>query len=130
MKDTFSDTKGTDMITAEFARHFAHEWIAAWNSRDLEQVLAHYSDDFEMNSPVIIRIAGEPSGRLRGKDAVGAYWATALSMIPDQHFELISTLVGVDSITLYYKGAGGRLAAEVFHFGPNGRVVRAFAHYA
>ena len=116
-------------MNREFARHFADEWIAAWNSRDLERVLAHYADDFEMNSPIIVQLAGEPSGRLKGKAAVGAYWAKALALIPELHFELISTLVGVNSITLYYKGAGGRLAAEVFHFGPEGKVVRAFAHY-
>ena len=79
---------------------------------------------------MIVQIAGEPSGTLRGKQAVGAYWRNALQLIPDLQFELISLLVGVGSITLYYKGARGRLAAEVFHFGPDRRVVKAFAHYA
>ena len=112
-----------------YAEKFATEWIEAWNSHDLERVLAHYADDFEMNSPYIVQIAGEQSGRLKGKEAVGAYWTKALAMIPDLHFELISTLVGVNSITLHYKGARGRLAAEVFHFGPDGKVAQAFAHY-
>jgi ketosteroid isomerase-like protein len=111
------------------AHRFAHEWIEAWNSHDLERVLAHYSDDFEMNSPVIMQIAGEASGRLTGKEAVGAYWAKALTMIPDLRFELIAVLTGVESVVVQYRGAGGRLAAEVFHFGPDGKVVRAFAHY-
>lgn len=113
-----------------FAQQFAREWIDAWNSHDLERVLAHYSDDFEMNSPYIVQIAGEPSGRLHGKEAVRAYWTKALAMIPDLHFELISTLVGVHSITLYYRGARDRLSAEVFHFGPDSKVVQVFAHYA
>lgn len=112
-----------------FAHQFARDWIEAWNSHDLERVLAHYADDFEMNSPYIVQIAGEPSGRLKGKEAVRAYWAKALAMIPDLHFELISILVGVNSITLHYKGARDRLAAEVFHFGLDGKVVEAFAHY-
>ncbi|MBT0664998.1 nuclear transport factor 2 family protein [Geobacter pelophilus] len=116
-------------MNKEFAEQFAREWIEAWNGHDLERVLAHYADDFEMNSPFIVQIAGEPSGRLTGKVAVGAYWAKALTMIPDLHFELIATLVGVNSVTLHYRGAGGRLAAEVFHFGPDNKVVRAFAHY-
>lgn len=54
----------------------------------------------------------------------------ALQLIPDLHFELISALAGVGSITLHYNGARGRLAAEVFHFGPGKQVVKAFAHYA
>lgn len=112
------------------AQQFAQEWIDAWNSHDLERILAHYSDDFEMNSPVIVQIAGEASGRLTGKQAVGDYWRTALGLIPDLHFELIAILVGINSVVIHYRGAKGRLAAEVFHFGLDGKVVRAYAHYA
>ncbi len=117
-------------MDTSFANHFAAEWVAAWNAHDLERILSHYADDFEMTSPVIIQLAGEPSGTLKGKAAVGAYWARALQLIPDLKFELLSVLVGVHSLTLYYKGARDRLAAEVFHFGPDGLVLRAYAHYA
>ncbi len=118
------------MLERTFAEHFAADWVAAWNAHDLDRILAHYAEDFEMTSPVIVQIAGEPSGTLRGKQAVGVYWRKALQLIPDLQFELISLLVGVGSVTLYYKGARGRLAAEVFHFGPDRKVVKAFAHYA
>lgn len=117
-------------MDSAFAGRFAKDWIESWNSRSLDRILAHYTDDFEMSSPVIAQIAGEPTGMLKGKKAVGAYWAKALSLIPDLRFELISTLVGVNTVTLYYKGARGRLAAEVFHFGPDGKVHKAYAHYA
>lgn len=117
------------MIDRQFAEHFASDWIDSWNNHDLDRVLSHYADDFEMSSPVIVQIAGEPTGALKGKDAVGAYWAKALKLIPDLRFELLSTLIGVNSITLYYKGVRG-LAAEVFHFGPDRKVIRAYAHYA
>ncbi len=113
-----------------FAEQFAQDWIEAWNAHDLNQVLSHYAENFEMSSPRIIDIAGEPSGLLKGKAAVGAYWAIALQRIPELHFELVTSLVGVNSITLYYKGVRGQLAAEVFHFGPDLKVVKAFAHYA
>ena len=116
------------MLDKAFADHFAADWIDAWNTHDLDRVLSHYTDDFEMSSPVIIKVAGEPSGTLQGKEAVGRYWAKALQLIPDLHFELISTLVGVNSITLYYKSARG-LSAEVFHFNKDGKVTRAYAHY-
>lgn len=112
-----------------FAQHFAREWIDAWNAHDLERILAHYAEDFEMTSPYIVQIVGEASGTLKGKVAVGAYWRKALGLIPDLRFELRDVLAGVDSVTLYYLGARGP-AAEVFRFGPDGRVVRAVAHYA
>jgi ketosteroid isomerase-like protein len=116
-------------MTDEFAQDFAAEWIAAWNAHDLARILAHYDDDFEMSSPVIVQVAGEPTGRLRGKAAVGAYWAKALAGSPDLHFELKNVLVGVDSIVLYYGGHRGA-SAEWFQFGANGRVIRAAGHYA
>ena len=92
-------------------------------------MLSHYTDDFEMTSPKIVQIAGEPSGRLVGKTAVGAYWATALARIPDLHFELLAVLHGIDSVVLHYRNASRQLAAEVFYFNPSGLVYRACANY-
>ena len=117
------------MIDKKFAEHFAREWIDSWNSHDLNRILSHYSDEFEMSSPLISQIAHEPSGTLKGKEAVGAYWAKALQLIPDLRFELLTTLIGVNSITLYYRGHRG-MSAEVFHFSHDRKVVRAYAHYA
>lgn len=116
------------MLTREFGEHFAHEWIEAWNSHDLERILSHYTDDFTMSSPYIAQIAGEPSGTLTGKPAVRAYWAAALERMPTLHFELVQTLVGADSVVIYYRGVRG-LAAEVFFFGEGLLVMRAAAHY-
>lgn len=116
------------MIEKHFAEQFAADWIDSWNRHDLVCILSHYADDFEMSSPVIVKIVGEPSGMLKGKEAVGAYWAKALELIPDLHFELVATLVGVNSITLYYNGVRGP-SAEVFHFNHEAKVSKAYAHY-
>ena len=70
------------MIQQGFAEHFAREWVAAWNSHVLERILEHYEDDFEMSSPIIVTLMGEPSGKLKGKAAVGAYWAEVLHFGP------------------------------------------------
>lgn len=117
------------MISREFADEFAHEWVEAWNAHDLDRILSHYAEDFEMSSPYIAQIAGEASGTLKGKAAVGAYWKLALARMPDLRFELVETLVGAHSLTLYYRGVRG-MAAEVFWFGADERVIRAAAHYA
>ena len=117
------------MIDEVFAKGFAAEWITAWNAHDLDEILSHYDEDFEMSSPVIVQLQADQTGILRGKSAVGAYWGRALQLIPDLQFELISILVGIQSVTLYYKGARGRLSAEVFFFNTHGKVTKAFAHY-
>ena len=116
------------MLTKEFATHFAAEWIAAWNAHDLPRILSHYTDDFEMSSPYIVQLLGEPGGKLKGKAAVGEYWRRALERTPTLQFELVDTLVGVDSLVLYYRGARG-LAAEIFYFNAAGVVTKAGAHY-
>jgi len=34
------------VIDKSFAERFAADWIESWNARDLDRILAHYSDDF------------------------------------------------------------------------------------
>jgi len=65
------------MIERPFAEAFADEWIAAWNSRDLDRILSHYTPDFEFSSPLIPAVTGDPGGRLKGQDAIRAYWHKA-----------------------------------------------------
>jgi len=116
-------------MTPAQAQHFATDWLAAWNAHDLPRILSHYSDDFEMRSPVITQITGRADGCLQGKDAVGAYWQKALARFPDLRFEPICTLVGIDSVVIHYVGATGKRVAEVFTFNETGLVCRAHAHY-
>jgi hypothetical protein len=116
------------MISANFAEDFARDWVDAWNAHDLERILAHYSDDFEMSSPIIAQLANEPSGVLHGKPAIAAYWRTALGKVPNLHFELLTVLAGANSVVIHYRGHRG-LAAEMFWFNADGKVVKAAAHY-
>ncbi|MGV3592928.1 MAG: nuclear transport factor 2 family protein [Gammaproteobacteria bacterium] len=117
------------MLDSRFAREFAEHWIAAWNSHDLDAILSHYTDDFEMSSPVIVKLMREASGKLKGKNLVRAYWAKALELYPSLRFELEQVLVGANSVTIVYDGVRG-LSAEVFHFDEQGKVYAAYAHYA
>lgn len=119
---------GSAMLTKEFAENFAREWIESWNSHDLDRILSHYADDFVMSSPRIAKVANEPSGVLRGKGAVGAYWKRALELTPNLEFQLLATFVGSDSVALYYRGPRGP-SVETLFFGADGRVVRASANY-
>ena len=111
-----------------FAKRFARDWIAAWNSRDLERVLAHYAEDFEMVSPLIVAVTGDGGGRLRGKAAVGAYWAKALERLPVLYMELREVFTGIDSVVIRYRGPRGE-SAETFFFDGDGKVRKAVAHY-
>lgn len=117
------------MVDRAFTTRFAADWIEAWNHRDLDRVLSHYSDDFEFTSELIVTVMSEPSGRLKGKPAIRDYWEKALARLPVLRFELIDVLTGVDSLAIYYRRHDGNLALEHFEFGPDGKVVRSSAHY-
>jgi ketosteroid isomerase-like protein len=116
------------MISREFAAQFARDWIEAWNAHDLERILSHYTDDFEMASPVIAQLVNEPSAMLRGKAAIRAYWRKALAQRPDLKFELADVYAGAHSVVVSYRGHRG-LSAEVFWFDATLKVCRAAAHY-
>ena len=118
------------MIDQQFAAQFAEEWIASWNSHDLDRILAHYSDDFAFSGPFVSRVTGVATGVLHGKDAMRQYWTRALELVPDLRFELVDVLLGIGSIVLYYRNRQGLLNAETFEFGPDRLALRSAAHGA
>lgn len=109
---------------------FAPQWIDAWNSHDLDQILSHYSDDVEVVSPMIAFAMESEDGTIRGKQAVRQYWHAALQKVPDLHFELIASTESVDSIALYYKSVLGKMAIETMFFNAEGKITKVIAHYS
>ncbi len=110
---------------------FAREWIAAWNAGDLDRILAHYADDFEMSSPLIRERMGVDSGWLKSKAAVRSYWAISLAAQPPPRFELIDVFAGIGDIIIYYVSVTrSRRVAEYLRFGQDGLVVHAQALYS
>jgi ketosteroid isomerase-like protein len=115
-------------MTGDETRAFAREWIEAWNSRDVERVLAHYADDIVFLSPYALKVAG--AGRVVGKAALRAYWTKALAGLADLRFELVEALDGHDCATILYTNQRGQRVAETCEFGGDGLVVRSFACYS
>jgi hypothetical protein len=95
------------------ALDLASAWIAAWNAHDLDAVLAHFHDDVVFHSPLIQQLMGEPSGTVKGKAQLRAYWTEGLRAVPDLHFELLTVLTGVDLIVIHYRDQRGRATVEV-----------------
>jgi len=118
------------MINREWAQEFANDWIASWNAHDMNRILSHYTDDFEMSSPLIVERLGILEGKLKGKNAVRDYWQHGLSMNPPLLFELIDVLVGINEITIYYSNVGRRIVAETLFFNDSGKVTHGFAQWA
>jgi len=110
------------------AEAFAAEWIAAWNSHDLERIVSHYTDDIVFLSPVAQQRVG--NGRVVGIASLRDYWGSGLKAQPNLHFELVKAHRGHECLTIYYRNHRAQVVAETVEFGPNGKVVRAYACYA
>ena len=111
------------------AESFARQWIEAWNGRNLEAVLSHYSDSVVFHSPRIAVVTGEAKQSVNGKAELRRYWTRALELAPDLHFELSSVLVGSDALTILYRNHRGQNAAETLLFGADGLVVQGIAAF-
>ena len=112
------------------ARARAEEWISAWNAHDIERILSHYTDDFEMSSSFIQRVVGDKTGTLHGKAAIEAYWRRGFERAPHLRFELLDTLLGIDSLALYYRSTvTNNTVVEVLAM-KGDKYSRGHAHYA
>ena len=105
------------------------EWIAAWNSHDLERVLSLYAEDSEMTSDKIPVFGFDPSGTLRGKDKIRAYWGTALKQLPNLHFDLIDTYVSPDSVVVFYQNERGAKICEYLRLDAEGKIKQGSANH-
>ena len=116
-------------LQASFAREFAQDWIDAWNSHDLERILAHYDDEVLLVSPVALKLlAGD--GTVRGKAALREYFLRGLAAFPDLRFDLIDAFWGVETIVVYYvNNVRGSKTAEVMLLNAAGKIRHVWANY-
>jgi hypothetical protein len=102
------------VIEIEWAKEFAKEWIAAWNSHDLDRILSHYAVEIEFLSPFARKRTGK--GRVIGIPA-------------ELKFDLRDVLIGHDCLTILYRNHRGQEVAETVEFGDGQKVIRSSACY-
>jgi ketosteroid isomerase-like protein len=79
---------------------FAEQWVADWNRRDVEAVLAHFSDDVIFTSPRAKALIG--IAKIEGKMRLREYWTKAMSRIQSIRFTLDYVTGGDDRIGIVY----------------------------
>jgi hypothetical protein len=118
------------MITESEVKGFARQWVAAWNSHDLDAIMSHYDVDVVLISPVAAKILDRPSGTVEGDAALRNYFKRGLELYPNLHFELLDVMCGLASIVVLYKNQKGTRTAEFMEFGKNGKIIRVVANYS
>lgn len=116
-------------MTKDEIWNLANEWVAAWNARDLELIMAHYEDAVELTSPVAAQLLGTSDGKVVGKASLRAYFQRGLEAYPNLHFHLEDVLWGINSVVLYYTNQKGTRTAEFMELSAIGKVARVVAHY-
>jgi hypothetical protein len=111
---------------------FAEQWIAAWNRRDVEAVLAHFADEAQFVSPLARNFIGRPV--LRNKKELADYWHAALNRISILEFKLDHATWDEgrrELIVVYEANLNGehKRACEIMQFDASGRQVRGEALY-
>ena len=65
----------------------AKAWIAAFNARDLDRLLALYGEDAVHVSPKLRDRKPDTGGEIRGKVALRAWWAESFDRLPKLRYE-------------------------------------------
>jgi ketosteroid isomerase-like protein len=117
------------MLTSTEAKQFAEHWIHSWNSHNLDAILSHYCPDVVLTSPAVAQLLKESSGTLKGRDALGRYFARGLEAYPNLTFVLHDVLCGLNSVLLYYTNQKGTKTGEYMEL-DGGKVVRVVANYS
>ncbi|WP_448032768.1 nuclear transport factor 2 family protein [Bradyrhizobium liaoningense] len=100
-------------------------WVEAWNTGDLERVLALYDEAAVMTSDRIPAMGFDASGTVRGKAALRAYWSKALGL----HFSLIDLFVSPDSVVVFYENERGKKICEYLRVNEAGLIVQGSANH-
>ena len=119
----------TGGIPARIDDGFPDAWIAAWNAHDLDAIMSHYTDDVTLVSPTAAALLGDPSGEVRGKAAVRAYFRKGLDAYPNLRFVLLDVMWGLRSVVLCFVNQKGTKTAEYMELDAAGRITRVVANY-
>ncbi len=114
----------TDQTQALLA--LAQRWLAAFNTKDLDALLALYQDDAVHLSPKLRDRRPETKGELRGVAALRAWWREALDRLPGLHYQATRLTAMEDRVVLEYvrhnPGDPDLLVAEVLEVGAGGQI--------
>ena len=118
------------MLTTEKTADYVKRWVAAYESKDLDRVLAFYTDDVIFHSPLIARLSHDPSGTVQGKAALRAYMKKGFEVFDHIKLTVLDRLRGVDNIAIHHKGITGTHVVEVLFLDKDGLVRKSDVHYA
>ena len=107
-------------------QQIAIRWFDAFNTKNLEKLLALYDDDAQHFSPKLKMRQPETNGLIIGKEAMRVWWQDAFDRLPTLHYKVTSLTANTDRVFMEYirqvEGESDMLVAEVLEI-KEGRIV-------
>lgn len=80
----------------------ALQWFAAFNTHDLETLLALYADDAQHYSPKLKLRQPATNGLINGKPALRAWWQDAFDRLPTLRYEVLRITADETQVFMEY----------------------------
>jgi SnoaL-like domain/Rho termination factor, N-terminal domain len=108
-------------------REHANRWLEAWNSHDLEAIVACYAEDVEFVIPSVV--SESPEERLNGREALRTHVRHGLELAPNLTVTEESLLVGPGGFAILYRREDGHRAIEAVELDEFGLAAKARVYY-
>lgn len=89
-------------MKAEDNKQIAIKWFEAFNTHDLEKLLALYDEDAQHYSPKLKVRQPETRGFISGKDMLRAWWADAFKRLPSLKYEVVRLTADDQQVFMEY----------------------------
>ncbi|HEY4003381.1 MAG TPA: nuclear transport factor 2 family protein [Candidatus Xenobia bacterium] len=113
-------------------REIAEKWLAAFNGRELDGLLALYAEDARHYSPKLKVRQPETGGFVRGHQAMRQWWQDSFDRLPSLRYR--ATALTADDVQVFMEyvrtvdGAPDMMVAEVLQV-RDGRIVESRVYH-
>jgi 8-oxo-dGTP diphosphatase len=120
--------RGPDVLVA-----LAERWLAAFNAKDLDALLALYEPCAVHTSPKLRDREPATKGQIRGVGALRAWWADAMQRLPGLRYEPLHLMAMGDRVIMEYRrtnpGEPDLLVAEVLIVSARGAIAESRVYH-
>lgn len=89
-------------MSPENLQSIAYRWFDAFNTKQLEKLLALYDDEAQHFSPKLKIRQPETEGLIIGKEAMRVWWQDAFDRLPSLNYKVTSLTANTDRVFMEY----------------------------
>ncbi|HTT59698.1 MAG TPA: nuclear transport factor 2 family protein [Acidimicrobiales bacterium] len=110
-------------------RRHVDNWLAAWNSHDLDAIMSCYSEDVDFVAPTVVQRWGRDDGRLQGRAELRRHFERGLELAPHLTFTEEAFLSSPAGYALLYLRDNNNRVLDVVELNADGQAARVRVFY-